>query len=87
MDTAKTTADDTTKRIRDLNEQILSAAKKAGNAYLDTYEKTLASIAAYQEQTASETDVDWVATMLESQARFARDLTKVYVSTVRESLK
>jgi hypothetical protein len=83
----KTAVDETTERIRDLNEQIIGASKKAGGAYLDAYEKALKSIADYQEQVAKQTDVEWVSTIVDAQARFTRELTKVYVGTSRELLK
>jgi hypothetical protein len=84
---SKTAVNETTERIRDLNEQIIGAAKKAGGAYLDAYEKALKSIADYQEQVAKQTDVEWVSTIVDAQARFTRELTKVYVGTSRELLK
>jgi hypothetical protein len=77
----------TVERIRDLNEQIIDAGKKAGGAYLSAYEKALQSIADYQEQVAKQTDVEWVSTIVDAQARFTRELTKVFVSTGREMLK
>jgi hypothetical protein len=83
----KTQTEATTERIRDLNERILDAGKKAGNAYLDAYEKTLQSIADYQETAAKQSDVEWISTVVDAQARFTRELTKVYVSTGRELLK
>jgi hypothetical protein len=67
----------TTERIRDLNEQILDAGKQAGGAYLDAYEKTV----------AKQTDVEWISTVVDAQARFTRELTKLYVNTGRELLK
>ena len=79
--------DDTTQRIRDLNERIVDAAKTAGGAYLDAYEKALQSIADYQEQVAKQTDIEWISTVVDAQARFTRELTKLYVSTGRELLK
>jgi hypothetical protein len=83
----QTTMDETTQRIRDLNERILEAGKKAGGAYLNAYEKALQSIVDYQEQVAKQTDVEWVSTIIEAQARFTRELTRLYVSTGRELLK
>ena len=77
----------TVERIRDLNEQIIDAGKKAGGAYLSAYEKALQSIADYQEQVAKQTDVEWISTVVDAQARFTRELTKVVVSTSREFLK
>jgi uncharacterized Ntn-hydrolase superfamily protein len=79
--------EETVERIRELNEQILEAGKKAGGAYLSAYEKALQSIADYQEQVAKQTDVEWVSTIVDAQARFTRELTKVYVGTSRELLK
>ena len=83
----QTTMDETSQRIRDLNERILEAGKKAGGAYLNAYEKALQSIVDYQEQVAKQTDVEWVSTIIEAQARFTRELTRLYVSTGRELLK
>jgi hypothetical protein len=85
--TSKNQTEAATERIRDLNERILDAGKKAGNAYLDAYEKTLKSIADYQETAAKQSDVEWVSTIVDAQARFTRDLTELYVSTGRELLK
>ena len=83
----KNAVDQTTERIRDLNERILTASKNAGGAYLDAYERALQSIADYQEQVAKQTDVEWVSTIVDAQARFTRELTRLYVSTGRELLK
>jgi len=79
--------EETVERIRQLNEQILDAGKKAGGAYLSAYEKALQSIADYQEQVARQSDVEWISTIVEAQARFTRELTKVWVSTGRDLLK
>ena len=85
--TTKNQTEATTERIRDLNERILDAGKQAGGAYLDAYEQTLESIADYQEKVAKPTDVEWVSTVVDAQARFTRELTKLYVNTGRELLK
>src|SRR3954465_4432044 len=83
----KNAANETSDRIRDLNERIITASKEAGGAYLDAYEKALEAIADYQEQVAKQTDVEWVSTIVDAQARFTRELTKVYVSTGRELIR
>jgi hypothetical protein len=85
--TTKNQTEATSERIRDLNERILEASKKAGTAYLDSYEKALKSIADYQESVAKQTDVDWISTVVDAQARFTRELTNLYVNTGRELLK
>ena len=85
--TSKTAADETTERIRDFNERVIDAGKKAGGAYLDAYEKAAQSLVDYQEQVARQTDVEWVSTIVDAQAKFTRELTKVYVATGRQLLK
>ena len=85
--TTKNQTEATTERIRDLNERILDAGKQAGGAYLDAYENTLQSIADYQENVAKQTDVEWISTVVDAQARFTRELTKLYVSTGRDLFK
>jgi uncharacterized Ntn-hydrolase superfamily protein len=79
--------EETTERIRDLNERILEAGRKAGGAYLDAYEKALQSIADYQEQVATQTDVEWISTIVDAQANFTRELTELYVAAGRELVK
>ena len=86
MPTTKPT-EQSIKHIADLNEQIVEAAKKAGGASLDAYERTLESIAGYQEQVAKQTDVEWISTVIDAQAKFTRELTKLYVGTGRDLLK
>ena len=86
MPTTKPT-EQTLKHITDLNEQIVDAAKKAGGASLDAYERTLESIAGYQEQVAKQSDVEWISTVIDAQAKFTRELTKLYVGTGRNLLK
>jgi hypothetical protein len=74
-------------RIRDLNERIIESSKKAGNVYLDIYEKTLNSIADYQEKVGEKSQVDWVTTIANAQASFTRDLAGAYSSAARSLLK
>jgi hypothetical protein len=81
------TADAAADRIRDLNERIIESGKKAGSTYLDIYEKTLNSIADYQEKVGEQSQVDWVSTIANAQASFTRDLAGAYSSAARSLLK
>jgi hypothetical protein len=74
-------------RIRDLNERIIDSAKKAGGVYLDTYEKSLKSIADFQETVGGATGIEWVSTVANSQANFTRSMADAYTSAAREVLK
>ncbi len=74
-------------RIRNLNERIIDSAKKAGGVYLDTYEKSLTSIADFQETVGGASGVEWVAAVANSQANFTRSMAEAYTSAAREVLK
>jgi hypothetical protein len=84
---ANDNVDAAAERIRDLNERIIESSRKAGGVYLDIYEKTLNSIADYQEKLGEESPVDWVATIANAQANFTRDLAGAYSSAARSLLK
>jgi hypothetical protein len=79
--------DQTTQRIRDLNEQVLGFGRKAGTGFLDAYEKNLETFAGYQDKVADQTKVDWVANLARAQANFTREITRVYTSTARDLIK
>lgn len=82
-----TSAQETVDRIRELNERIVENARKAGDTYLDAYERALTTIAGYQESLANATPIDWMQTVLKAQANFTRELGGFYTSTAREALK
>jgi hypothetical protein len=77
----------TPERLGQINEQILDANRAAAKLFLDVCEKTFESVASYQEQAASQTGVDWIATAAKAQARFTRELGNHQVSVGRELLK
>jgi Phasin protein len=77
----------TVERIRELNEQIIDMARKAGTGYLDMYERSLESIAGYQQQIANATGVDWLQRLIEAQADFTREVGNLYASSARELFK
>jgi hypothetical protein len=80
-------AKQTVERIRELNERIMDSARKAGSSYLDIYERTLGTIAGYQEELANATPVDWLQRMIDAQATFTREIGTLYASTARELMK
>jgi hypothetical protein len=73
-----------TERVAEINEKAFAQSRKAGAAYVDSYEKAVLSLADSYEKAASATRVDWVAQVATAQADFARDTTKAYAAAVRE---
>jgi hypothetical protein len=74
-------------RTTDAQEQFVTATRKAGNAYLDTYEKAVDRTLELELRFAESTRQDWVKSIVESQTDFARELTQTYASTARTLLK
>ncbi len=79
--------EETAERLRDLNERIIEAGRKAGTAYLDAYEKNLRSVADYETKVAESTPVDWMASLLNAQANFVREVAKATTASGRDLLK
>ena len=71
-------------RVAELNEKAVANGKKAGAAYLSSYEKAVLSLADSYEKAAGATKLDLVATVASIQADFAREVTKAYVSAARD---
>jgi hypothetical protein len=68
-------------------EQFVSAARKAGNLYLDSYEKAVDRAIEFELTIAEATPQEWLKELLETQAKLAKDLTASYTSTARSLLK
>jgi hypothetical protein len=80
-------ADQTADRIRELNERMIEAARRAGQAYLDVYERTLATMADFQERVGERSQVDWIQNLTNAQATFLRETGRAYSETMRSVLK
>jgi hypothetical protein len=76
-----------TERVRELSERMIDQAKQSGLSWLEAYEKVLESMLRLQQQAAQGTNVEWVATLASTQADFVREMSKVYLDTVRQQLK
>jgi phage-related tail protein len=74
-------------RAGEAQEQFTAAARKAGKAYLDSYEKAVDRATELQLKLADSTQQDWIKSIAETQADFARELANTYTSTARTLLK
>ena len=77
----------TEQRIRELNERIIDAGKRAGRGTLDIYESTLKAVSDSLERGPGSSDIEWVSSIATAQANFLRDLTKAWTSAARKALK
>jgi hypothetical protein len=81
-DRAARGADAATERIRALNEQILERIKSGGESALEAYERTLKTVADYQE-AAGQRGGEWVTGLAQAQAHLTRELASASPAAAR----
>jgi hypothetical protein len=54
---------------------------------LSAYEKALKTLASSMERGAGRSDIEWVSQLLNTQAKFIRDITSTWTSAARDALK
>ena len=79
--------EETTQRIRDLNERLIESSKSAGLVTLDAYEKALQSLVDFEEKVASASQLDWVSALATTHAKFITDVSASYTKAARDLLK
>lgn len=68
-------------QFKDSGEQLVEAARKAGNLYLDSYEKVVDRAVDFELKIAEMTQQEWLRSLIETQAKLARELTSSYTTT------
>ena len=74
-------------QVKDSSEQVWAAARKAGNLYLDTYEKAVDRTAELQLKLAGLTQQEWLKSLIEAQVDVSKELAGSYTTTARSFLK
>jgi hypothetical protein len=74
-------------QFKEMNEQLFGTARKAGNLYVDSYEKTVGSAIELERKVAGLTRQEWLKSLLEAQADFASEVTHSYTSAARALLR
>jgi hypothetical protein len=74
-------------QYRESGEQVLTAARKAGNLYLDSYEKAVDRGTELQLKLAGLTQQEWLKSLIEAQVDITRELSGSYATTARSLLK
>jgi hypothetical protein len=77
----------TTKRVRELSEQVMAQAKQNGLVWLEGYERVLKTMLDLEEQAAKGTGADWATTLATTHANFVRETSEVFLGALREQLK
>ena len=79
--------DEAFEQVKDANEQVWAAARKAGNLYLDSYEKAVDRTAELQLKFAGLTQQEWLKSLIEAQVDASKELVSSYTATARSFLK
>ena len=74
-------------QYRESGEQVLAATRKAGNLYLDSYEKAVDRVTELQLRLAGLTQQEWLRSLIAAQVDITRELTGSYTTTARSLLK
>lgn len=74
-------------QVKDFNEQFLSAARRAGNLYVDSYEKAVDRAIDFERKVAGLTQQEWLKTLIDAQTDFAREVADSYATAARTLLK
>jgi hypothetical protein len=74
-------------QAKDLNDQFVSAARKAGNSYLDSYEKAVDRTIDLELKVAGLTQQEWLKSLIEAQVEITREVANTYTTTARSLLK
>jgi hypothetical protein len=84
---AAPTVDAAFEQVREFNEQVLAAVRKAGNLYVDSYEKAVDGTVKLELKVAELTQQEWLKTLVEAQTDVARELAASYTTAARTVLK
>ncbi len=74
-------------RFQEVNERLVDTSRKATGVYLETYEKTVKTVADFEERLAGASQNEWLASMVRAHAELSREVVKVQTSAARELLK
>jgi hypothetical protein len=72
-----------TEKVTALSEKSVANGKKASSVLLDSYEKAVVALADSYVKAARSTNVEWISTVADAQADFAREATHSYASAAR----
>lgn len=74
-------------QVKEQGEQFLTSARKAGNLYLDSYERAVDRAIELELKLAGLTHQEWLKNVIEAQADITREITTSYATAARSLLK
>ena len=74
-------------QFKEINEQLLASTRKAGNLYLDSYERAVDRAIDLELKLAGLTHQEWLKSVIEAQVDITREITSSYATAARGLLK
>ena len=71
-------------RAREANDRLAEAGRKVTSAYLDSIERYVAGLAKFERKVAEQSQVEVVASLIDTHAKLTEDVVKASVSAARE---
>lgn len=84
---ALTRAEVSVTTIRELNERAITVIRNAGQSALDAYQTALEAIVSLEQRLAGATSLEWVSTVVRTQAELAQSIANAYLSAARDLLR
>jgi hypothetical protein len=75
---------DATEQAVQSGERFVEAGKRAGNLYLDSYDKLVEGVTSFQQKLAEQSQNDAVKSVVATQVDMTRQLASAYTSAARE---
>jgi hypothetical protein len=73
-------------QVKEINEQLVEAGRKASVQYLDSYEKAVDRAIDVELKLAGLSRQEWLKTLVDAQAEITRELTEAYTKAARSLL-
>jgi hypothetical protein len=74
-------------QVKDLNEQVLAAARKAANLYVDSYEKAIDRATKVEPNITGLAKQEWLKNLIDAQVDITRQVASSYTTAARSILK
>ncbi len=74
-------------QVKELNEQVLTAARKAGNMYVDSYEKAVDRAIEIERKVGGLSQQEWLKNLIDAHVEVSRELADSYTTAARSLLK
>lgn len=78
--------DATTEQFKDLNDRLVEAGRKAAKVSIDSYEKAIDDVVAFEKKFGEQSQVEFVTTFLDAHADLTHKLAKAYTSAARDAI-